>query len=233
MPAPANENMKRNLRRWIGAVFSDRTVIGMQYDLARLRTRLRTAFRRPRPAPPRLHFGCGLRRVPGWLNVDLTGSDCDLDMLRPLPFPAGSFDIIVAQHVVEHFELTTELMRILGELRRVCMPAAEVWIICPDLEKTCRYYLEGRSAELLAFQRTRHATAYVGDFPAAHAVNFAFHQFGHHKNLFDFELLSWALRVNGFAGMEKLSEAALLARFPEFPARNDDFESLYLRCVAA
>ena len=48
-------------------------------------------------------------------------------------------------------------------------------------------------------------------------------------NLFDFELLEWALTSTGFQDVRRISEADLLARFPEFPERGDDLQSLYVR----
>jgi hypothetical protein len=50
-----------------------------------------------------------------------------------------------------------------------------------------------------------------------------------HKNLFDFTLLYWALTESGFVEIQRVEEADLLARFPEFPPRHDELQSLYVR----
>jgi hypothetical protein len=39
------------------------------------------------------------------------------------------------------------------------------------------------------------------------------------------------LKRSGFRDVRRVSEADLLARFPEFPFRGDDLHSLYLRAV--
>jgi hypothetical protein len=64
--------------------------------------------------------------------------------------------------------------------------------------------------------------------PSSQMINHLFHQNGQHKNLFDFELLEWALTTSGFIGVRRVSEGDVLARFPEFPERGDDLQSLYL-----
>src|SRR3954452_14902600 len=45
-----------------------------------------------RPAPLRLHLGCGWNHLDGWLNSDLVGGKGDFawTLLRPLPFEPGT-----------------------------------------------------------------------------------------------------------------------------------------------
>jgi hypothetical protein len=38
------------------------------------------AYERNASIPNKLHFGCGERKVNGWLNVDLVGSEVDVDL---------------------------------------------------------------------------------------------------------------------------------------------------------
>jgi predicted SAM-dependent methyltransferase len=207
----------------------------LRFDTLRLRTRMRRAFRSASTAPgERLHFGCGARRVPGWLNADLTGSDWDVDLTRPLPWADGQFSTVVSQHVVEHLELRRELLPLLREVRRVCRPGAELWVSTPDLEVVCRSYLDNRGQSLIDDRLRRHPgwAKQFADVPPQQVVNHLFHQMGQHKNLFDFELLAWALDQAGFRPCERVREADLLARFPEFPRRNDDFQTLYVRARA-
>jgi hypothetical protein len=61
-------------------------------------------------------------------------------------------------------------------------------------------------------------------------VNTLFFQRGYHRNLFDFELLSWLLDQCTFSDIQRVDEKDLLNRFPGFPARHDDFEVLMVRC---
>jgi predicted SAM-dependent methyltransferase len=224
-------------------VFSPRTVHAMRFDSLRLRARTRHRRREGRPGTSRLHLGCGSRRITGWLNVDVAGSDEDVDLAAGmLPWADGSFDVIVSQQVIEHLDLISELVPLFRELHRVCKPGAEIWLACPDLAKACRYYDVDKGASLLADRDARAATAAgpngvpadagLTDAPVQHFINAMFHQMGEHKNLLDFELIEWLCKKTGFGDCRRVSEKDLLTRFPEFPARNDDYTSIYVRATA-
>lgn len=57
-------------------------------------------------------------------------------------------------------------------------------------------------------------------------MNDTFYGYGH-KNLFDFELLAWALRRAQFGTVERVNEKDPLARFPGFSERGDDLQTLH------
>jgi predicted SAM-dependent methyltransferase len=202
----------------------------MRFDLQRVRARLkRLRDQDVVPRYPRVHLGAGTRRVAGWLNVDVRGSDYDVDLgSGRLPWRTNSLACVVSEHMIEHLELRTELLPLLAELRRVLRPGGEIWLSCPDIEKICRSYLDHRMVDLLDDRRGRFPSYSLGGAPTSHMINELFHQFGQHENLFDFELLEWALRSSGFDDVRRISEADLLARFPEFPERGDDRQSLYV-----
>lgn len=212
-------------------VFSDATLSAMRFDLHRLRARLkRLGDRDVVPRCPRVHLGAGSRRVADWLNVDVRDSEYDVDLASgSLPWRTNSVDCVVSQHLIEHLELRTELLPLLSELRRVIRPGGEIWLSCPDIEKVCRSYLDHRMVDLLEDRQTRFPAYSLGGVPSSHMINDLFHQFGQHENLFDFELLEWALTSAGFDDVRRISEGDLLARFPEFPERGDDPQSLYVR----
>ena len=219
------------LARLAHVAFSDATLRRMRFDLHRVRTRLkRFRDRDVVPRWPRVHLGAGSRRVPGWLNVDVRGSDYDLDLASgSLPWRTNSVACVVSEHMIEHLELRTELVPLLSELGRVIRPGGEIWLSCPDIEKVCKSYLDHRMVDLLEDRRTRFPGYSLGGAPTSHMINDLFHQSGQHENLFDFELLEWALTSSGFDDVRRISEADLLARFPEFPERGDDLQSLYVR----
>jgi predicted SAM-dependent methyltransferase len=214
-------------------VFAPRTMTLMRMDLARLTARTRArGLKASVPTSSRLHLGCGSRTIPGWLNVDVAKSDHDVDLVEPLPWADGHFRVIVSQHVIEHLELETELVPLLRELRRVADPDCEVWLSCPDLEKVCRGYIEDKGRGLIEDRETRmHTDLGLNGIPPQHIINRLFHQSGEHKNLFDFELLEWALRRAGFRDCGRAVEQDLLDRFPEFLPRRDDFVTLYVRAT--
>ncbi len=212
-------------------LLSNRTRRGLQLDFARMKARVRTLGRKNNPPPvDRLHFGAGNRRVAGWLNVDLAQSDWDVDLGTTLPWPDDSFACMVGQQVIEHLDLTQHLRPFLSELKRVGKPGAELWVSCPDMEKVCRAYLSDRGVALKQARLERFPGSVKDpDAPPQHIVNEFFHQNGAHINLFDLELLTWVLQGAGFVDIVRTDEQEFLAKFPEFPHRNDDDVALYVR----
>ena len=205
----------------------------IEFDLKRARARWkRYGARELQPAFPKLHLGSGPRRVPGWLNVDIAKSNCDVDLCSgSLPWRSSSFEVVVSQHFIEHVELEEELIPLLRELGRVLRPGGEIWLSCPDIEKLCRSYIDFRMTDLLEDRAKRWLAFSLGEVPTVHLINHLFHQDGEHKNLFDFELLEWTLKQAGFVNIENVTEADLLARFPEFPRRDDDLQTLYVKAA--
>ncbi|HEU5097959.1 MAG TPA: methyltransferase domain-containing protein, partial [Roseiflexaceae bacterium] len=216
-------------------VFATRTLSLMWFDLIRLRARLkRIGQRNVVPPSSRLHVGCGNRRIKGWLNIDVIHSDYDVDLAcGRLPWRSGVFDAVISQHVIEHLELVEESLPLPRELHRVMKPNGELWLSCPDIEKVCRSYIEHGMLDLLQDRRRRDQHYSIADMPPQQLINDLFHQYGQHKNLYDFRLLEWALTTVGFTSVERKTESDLLARFPEFPARNDDQQSIYVCATVA
>ena len=224
--------------RVVHGVLGDRTIRLLRLDLARAQARARGLLRGDArrdlvPAHPLVHVGCGRnrsRRVEGWLNVDVAGSDFDLDLaIGRLPWRDASVDAFVAQHVIEHLELDGELVPLLVEMRRVLRPGGEVWLSCPDLATACRSYADGSLDRLVDDRRRRNPAWRFEGVPSSQFVNDLFTQQGEHVNLFDEELLTWALHRAGFATVERVREQDLLDRFPGFPSRSDDVQSLHVR----
>ena len=57
----------------------------------------------------RLHFGCGGRILPDWVNLDAYASEAismEVDLQRPLPLADGSVRWILTEHVLEHVDLS-------------------------------------------------------------------------------------------------------------------------------
>lgn len=223
------------LSRLSRSLFSPRTYKGIKLDLLRARARLRRYGQREIiPANSKVHVGCGPRLIPGWLNIDVTKSDYDVDLASGhLPWKSASFEAVVSQHLIEHLELEDELLPLLRELHRVLKTGGEIWLSGPDIDKACRSYLEHKMVDLLTDRKTRWSSFSLGEIPTSHLINHLFHQDGEHKNLFDFEILEWALRATGFSQIENVSERHLLRRFPEFLPRYDDLQTLYVKAIAS
>ncbi|MFE7116849.1 methyltransferase domain-containing protein [Streptomyces sp. NPDC057654] len=160
----------------------------------------------------------------------MSGSECDIDLAAGrMPFPDGSVTAVVMQHVVEHLELHGQLIPFLRELRRICAEDAVLWISCPDLAKICAAYTADRGQALKDDRCQRWPDYSLGGAPVQQFINDLFQARGRHRNLFDLELLTWALGQAGFPVAERVEEADLLAAHPEFPPRHDDEQSLYVR----
>lgn len=78
-----------------------------------------------------IDLGCGTRKYPGALGVDLArveGVDILADVTRRLPFRDSSVDAVYGSHIVEHLD---DLMGFMGEVHRVCKPGALVYFRFP------------------------------------------------------------------------------------------------------
>lgn len=211
--------------------WSSRTRVYLKFDWRRVKSRLFAPRRIVKTELTKLHLGSGSRRLSGWVNVDMTGADVNLDMAtNRLPFRENTFTSVVCQHVVEHLDMEDELPHALCEVRRVMKPEGEFWIATPDMEKICRCYVDEKGKALYRYVTDRDPLSITPDAPQQNIVNTLFYERGLHKNLFDFDILAWTLGQCGFNTIVRVTENDLLARFPDFPPRNDDFESLYVRC---
>jgi hypothetical protein len=108
----------------------------------------------------------------------------------------------------------------------------ELWLSCPDMEKICRHYLNDGGVGLLNDRRSRFPKFNLQGMPPSDIVNRLFNQHGEHKNLFDFKMLSWILSEAGFSHVKLENEQSFISRFPEFPQRNDDYQSIYVSAKA-
>ncbi len=204
-------------------------VIAVYYELKRFKTRLLQTKKQSIPKLKKLHLGSGARKVQGWLNVDLTNSDYNLDLTYKLPWVDNSFDFVVSQHFVEHLTAEDELKPLFAELQRVVAPKGEMWLTTPDLEKLCVSYLNHKCEDLVEDRKTRMKNWSLNGFPSQHFMNDLFKHSGAHRNLFDFELLEWMLLEAGFSKVERTEEKDLLTNFPEIPKRGDDKQALYVK----
>ncbi len=88
----------------------------------------------------KLNLGCGLRRLPGFVNVDcvpLPGVDILADLEEPLDeLPADSVDAIYCRHTLEHVR---RLMELIAELHRVTVDGGRIEIIVPHFSNPYGY----------------------------------------------------------------------------------------------
>jgi hypothetical protein len=142
----------------------------------------------PRPpvtAPRRLvHVGCGVERLPGWVNVDyelFPSVDVVADMRDPLPF--RGVDAVFAEHFLEHLTLAAGLS-FLESAHAALVDGGWLRLTTPNLDWVwvTQYRLEGSSADARG---------------NALALNRGFYAWGH-RFLWNRSLLEEALRSCGF-----------------------------------
>jgi predicted SAM-dependent methyltransferase len=164
----------------------------------------------------KLHYGCGPRILPGWINIDAfysPGIDIQMDLRMPLPLRNNSTRLIFAEHVLEHMDAVGHVPRILGEFHRILKPGGCVRIIVPDLRKYGEAFVR-RDFEWLTAARPDCSTH-------TEAMNSLFYDH-FHRFIYDSDALSQRLQQAGFTnivqtryGESRCPELAL--DLPEIP----------------
>lgn len=148
-----------------------------------------------------LHLGCGMRYLPGFINIDANPFqklDLWLDVRRGLPFASGSVESVYSTHMFEHF-YPDELEQVLRECARVLKPGGGLRLIVPSLHNA-----------IVAYQEKRHDWFYDGfprhfDSLGGRFSNFLFCD-GQHRSAYDFSYLDEVLRKAGFQSVEEADE---------------------------
>lgn len=95
---------------------------------------------RPSGAGTVLDLGCGQKKFPGAVGVDIS-ADTDADVVHdldvfPYPLEDDSFDQILMQDVIEHVR---EPYAVMGELHRIGRPGARVHLRTPHFSSVLAY----------------------------------------------------------------------------------------------
>jgi predicted SAM-dependent methyltransferase len=150
----------------------------------------------------KLNVGCGGNIVVGWLNVDSAPRPgaVYLDGSAAWPFPDGTFDAVLAEHVIEHVP-KADGRRLLAEARRVLRPGAVVRIATPDMKFFARL-ISGQVREdddyLSAIGKFRSEPA-----PSrCDAVNIIFRDYGH-RYIYTEEELADMMAEAGFSNLRR------------------------------
>lgn len=92
----------------------------------------------------KLHLGCGGRRIPGYVNIDIrwvNGADVIADIKSLTGFQNNSAEVIYACHVLEHFK-KAERMAVLRRWYNVLIPGGVLRLSVPDFEAVAINYLD-------------------------------------------------------------------------------------------
>jgi len=73
-----------------------------------------------------LDIGCGKKKIKGAIGMDIVkhpNVDVVHDITKfPYPFPKESFDIVVANHILEHVEFNKDFFGLMDEVYRILKP---------------------------------------------------------------------------------------------------------------
>jgi predicted SAM-dependent methyltransferase len=192
----------------------------------------------------KLQLGTGSNVYEGWLNTDLfdfrrKDDVVYLDARKPFPLPDRSFDIIFAEHMIEHLSYA-EGQHCLRECRRVLKPGGRIRVATPSLERMARLY-DPEPSEL----QRRYVRWSIDSFTEADAyltgfvVNNMFRNFGH-RFVYDAETLRHALDTAGFVEIEEWPvgesgdpQLAGLERHMRSAAEFNEYETLVLEARRA
>ena len=150
-----------------------------------------------RQAPVLLNLGAGPRGRADehWVNVDGysdTGVHFLVDLQRPLPLPAASFDGVFSEHVLEHFT-EEDGLRLAADILRVLRPGGVFRVVVPDGEFVMRSYFDDPDGLV------RYRGVGAPDETAMEMVNSFFRQRYEHQFMYDWPTLRRLLQRAGFA----------------------------------
>lgn len=144
----------------------------------------------------KLEIGSGSIRRSGWISSDYRpGCDLMLDITRKWPFKDGTLQELYCCHVLEHFS-HVQLKYILKEANRVLAPGGRFRISVPDLDIFLKAYANN-STEIMKFEPAKISKC------SSDILNYIFYMDGEHKNMFDFENMTYHLSNAGFIRIDR------------------------------
>ena len=156
-------------------------------------------------AVKKLQLGTSNNVLKGWLNTDVFANHPSivyLDVTRRFPLADGTFDYVMAEHMIEHIDYASG-ENMLRECFRVLKPGGRVRFATPDL----RVLIELYSREKTDTQANYIDWLVARLMPQVQAckdvfvINNAFRAWGH-SFLYDQRTLHHALNIAGFSDIE-------------------------------
>lgn len=167
----------------------------------------------------KLHLGCGIRRLEGYINVDIQQYD-SVDLIADianLPYEKNSVDLIYSCGVIEHFGKNNNMeffrktcwVDVIKHWHGLLKPNGVMYISTVDFEAVCNEYLENRNLE-----------KWIGT-----TIGGQKNEEDLHGMLFDYDLFKSGLEKVGFKDIERYDwrESDMYVSNPQF----DDFSRAY------
>lgn len=156
----------------------------------------------------KLHIGCGLRILKGYINIDKIAILPEViygDILE-LKFGENTVGEIYASHVLDHLSRNEELDRALSECYRVLKPEGILRVAVSDFQKVAELYNEGLDLERLW----------------GHIIGGHKSPYDKHGCVFDFPTIRKYLEKHGFKNIQRY-------RWQDFlPKDFDDLSQCYI-----
>jgi len=163
----------------------------------------------------KLHVGCGLVRLDGWLNIlyeprqeygrvkEINGQLLlNYNLLKRWPVNDNSIEFIAGSHFIEHLDLNYGIAFV-KESFRALKSGGVIRLSCPDLETYAKNYVKGNKSffnhELIREWCTFSQAETPGEIFAAKAYDSG----GSHKWFYDFASLKHILELAGFQEIQK------------------------------
>jgi SAM-dependent methyltransferase len=174
----------------------------------------------------RLHWGCGERPRPGWINSDKIqrpGIDLPADIRRGLPLRTDSVAYIVSIHALQEIPYL-ELDGVVRELRRVLEPGGVLRLGLPDLERGIKAYVERDPAYF--YIKDDESATLGGKF----AIQLTW--YGSSRIMFDWDYIHEVLTRGGFREVRRCGLGQTASRYPEIVELDDrPRETLFVEAV--
>jgi predicted SAM-dependent methyltransferase len=171
----------------------------------------------------RLHWGCGDRIEPGWINSDvrpIPGADLVGDIREGLKLESDSIDYAASVHALPEFTCA-EIVPVLSELRRVLKPGGVLRLVLPDLLKgVAAYARRDKDYFLVPDEDARSLGAKL-------VVQLLW--YGYSKTVFTSEFIEEMLLKAGFREVRHCEFKTTTTAWPEIvDLDNREAESLYV-----
>ena len=174
------------------------------------------------PGPHKLELGAGENGKPGWITTDLLEHPnpngtytIGVDVTRSFPFADGCFDVIYAEHMIEHIPLNSGIS-MLRECHRVLKTGGTVRIVTPSLGFMLRVMSYDQGALERSYMNWSVRT-FVPDAPIVSNAVFLnnFVRNWGHQFIYDRATLLTAFQTAGFSAIRELpinkSDVSVLA----------------------
>lgn len=171
----------------------------------------------------RLHWGCGERPVPGWINSDIRwreGVDLCADIRDGLALETSSVDYAVAIHALQDLPWL-DIPIALAELKRVLKPDGVLRLGLPDMDRAIAAYERGDAGY---FYVPDDQARSVGAKLVAQLI-----WYGSTRTPFNWDFAREALERAGFRDVQRCAFRRTASRYDDIVTLDDrERESLFV-----